>query len=68
MAISYRASRTLSLAFGLNRSFNIQLATLSIGTIILSFFSFFWSGLQGPNAYSLWYGVVPKPSIGEGDL
>ena len=34
MAISYRASRTLSLAFGLNRSFNIQLATLSIGTII----------------------------------
>ena len=32
------------------------------------FFFFFWSGLQGPNAYSLWYGVVPKPSIGEGDL
>ena len=29
---------------------------------------FFWSGLQGPNAYSLWYGVVPKPSIGEGYL
>ena len=28
----------------------------------------FWSGLQGPNAYSLWYGVVPKPSIGEGYL
>ena len=25
---------------------------------------FFWSGLQGPKAYSLWYGVVPKPSIG----
>ena len=35
-----------------------------------SFVSFFpfWSGLQGPNAYSLWYGVVPKPSIGEGYL
>ena len=31
-------------------------------------FFFFWSGLQGPNAYSLWYGVVPKPSIGEGYL
>ena len=28
------------------------------------FFLFFWSGLQGPKAYSLWYGVVPKPSIG----
>ena len=25
---------------------------------------FFWSGLQGPKAYSLWYGVVPKLSIG----
>ena len=33
-----------------------------------SFFFFFWSGLQGPDAYSLWYGVVPKPSIGEGYL
>ena len=29
------------------------------------FFSFFfWSGLQGPKAYSLWGGVVPSPSIG----
>ena len=26
--------------------------------------SFFWSGLQGPKAYSLWGGVVPSPSIG----
>ena len=26
--------------------------------------SFFWSGLQGPKAFSLWYGVVPKPSVG----
>ena len=34
----------------------------------VSFFFVFWSGLQGPNAYSLWYGVVPKPSIGEGYL
>ena len=33
------------------------------GTVVLSFF-FFWSGLQGPKAYSLWYGVVTKPSIG----
>ena len=31
----------------------------------LAFFSsFFWSGLQGPKAYSLWGGVVPSPSIG----
>ena len=37
-------------------------------TVGCLFFSFFWSGLQGPNAYSLWYGVVPKPSIGEGYL
>ena len=28
------------------------------------FFSFFWSGLQCPKAYSLWGGVVPSPSIG----
>ena len=28
------------------------------------FLSFFWSGLQGPKAYSLWGGVVPSPSIG----
>ena len=27
-------------------------------------FSFFWSGLQGPKAYSLWGGLVPSPSIG----
>ena len=27
-------------------------------------FSFFWSGLQCPKAYSLWGGVVPSPSIG----
>ena len=27
-------------------------------------FFFFWSGLQGPKAYSLWGGVVPSPSIG----
>ena len=36
-------------------------------------FFVFWSGLQGPNAYSLWYGVFPygvfpKPSIGESYL
>ena len=30
----------------------------------LSFFFFFWSGLQGPKAYSLWGGVFPSPSIG----
>ena len=36
------------------------------GTQVNSFssFFFFWSGLQGPKAYSLRYGVVPKPSIG----
>ena len=28
------------------------------------FLSFFWSGLRGPKAYSLWGGVVPSPSIG----
>ena len=28
------------------------------------FLFFFWSGLQGPKAYSLWGGVVPSPSIG----
>ena len=31
---------------------------------IWNFLSFFWSGLQGPKAYSLWGGVVPSPSIG----
>ena len=30
----------------------------------LSFLFFFWSGLRGPKAYSLWGGVVPSPSIG----
>ena len=29
-----------------------------------SFFFFFWSGLRGPKAYSLWGGVVPSLSIG----
>ena len=29
-----------------------------------SFLSFFWSGLRGPKAYSLWGGVFPSPSIG----
>ena len=28
------------------------------------FLLFFWSGLRGPKAYSLWGGVVPSPSIG----
>ena len=28
------------------------------------FFLFFGSGLQCPEAYSLWGGVVPSPSIG----
>ena len=32
------------------------------------FLSFFRSGLRGPNAYSLWGGVVPSPSIGKGNL
>ena len=31
--------------------------------IFLSF-SFFWSGHQGPKAYSLWGGVIPSPIIG----
>ena len=31
---------------------------------VCSFFFFFWSGLQGPKAYSLWGGVVPSPRIG----
>ena len=26
--------------------------------------SFFWSGLRGSKAYSLWGGVIPSPSIG----
>ena len=30
----------------------------------ISFFFFFWSGLRCPEAYSLWGGVVPSPSIG----
>ena len=32
--------------------------------MLIFFFSFFWSGLQCPKAYSLWGGVVPSPSIG----
>ena len=32
---------------------------------VISFFIFFfWYGLQGPKAYSLWGGVVTSPSIG----
>ena len=34
-----------------------------IGDVFL-FLSFFWSGLRGSKAYSLWGGVVPSPSIG----
>ena len=28
------------------------------------FLSFFWSGLRGSKAYSLWGGVIPSPRIG----
>ena len=31
---------------------------------VTNLLSFFWSGLRGPKAYSLWGGVVPSPSIG----
>ena len=34
----------------------------------LFFLSFFRSGLRGPKDYSLWGGVVPYPSIGQGNL
>ena len=32
--------------------------------ITLTCTSFFWSGLRGSKAYSLWGGVIPSPSIG----
>ena len=41
-----------------------QIQHVKIWAPPLLFLVFFWSGLQGPKAYSLWYGVVPKPSIG----
>ena len=32
--------------------------------VIAFFLFFFWSGLRGSKAYSLWGGVIPSPSIG----
>ena len=42
----------------------VMLRIIICWLLYISFFSFFWSGLQGPKAYSLWGGVVPSPCIG----
>ena len=65
------ARKTLSTYPDFNKMFKIHTndSAFQLGVVIiqeggLSFLALFWSGLQGPKAYSLWGGVVPSPSIG----
>ena len=42
----------------------VKACTAATTSCISFFLSFFWSGLRGSKAYSLWGGVIPSPSIG----
>ena len=53
-------------SFSITDQYYLAVSTMEDGFLVVTvfFLSFFWSGLRGPKAYSLWGGVVPSPSIG----